>query len=68
MGSMETFEEMVETLNDQQEKLKTRLGNLRKLVSILSAAVCKHKHVLENCDENLLKKIASTDLKVTPIF
>lgn len=61
---MEELEETVETLNNEQEKLKTRLGNVQKLASVLSSAMSKHKRNFNNYDDNKIQRITTAVAKV----
>lgn len=62
---MESVEDTIEKLNEEQEKLKARLGNLKKLISSLATTACKHKHVFRNCGDEMIAKLAAAEGKVT---
>lgn len=57
-------EELIESIVNEQEKLKLRLGNLEKLHSIVSSAIVKHQRSLPNVNNALLQKISDGNKKV----
>lgn len=57
-------EDLLENIVDEQEKLKLRLSNLQKLVSVFASSISKNKTAFPNLEEDLVKKISNASAKV----
>lgn len=64
MASKNNDEDILESIVDEQEKLKLRFKNLHKLVSSLCSAINKHQAEFPSYNEQVVKKLLNESEKV----